>query len=526
VRAGETVAAEGQADYDLIIVLDGQLQLVAKLGTAHEFAGVRFGPGQFVGEMSLLTGQRSPLAVVSLADGRILRVPAAAVRSLMEQEPALSDLFFRTFLIRHANLTRQGTGLTLVGSRFDADTRRILGVLSRNRLPSRWLDLEDAPDAEKLLRELDVPVDCLPIVIIPGIPLLRNPSNRELLTVLGLAGAQSRGTDVCDLLVVGAGPAGLSAAVYGASEGLTTVLAEHTAFGGHAGTSSRIENYLGFPAGLSGEELAARAVLQAEKFGARMSLGASAVSLSSQAGAHQVTFDDGSVVAARALIVATGASYNRLPLERLGEFEGFGVYYAATQMEAQTCIGGPVAIVGGGNSAGQAALHLARSCSKVSILIRGEALASSMSRYLVDEIERHPTIEVRPGTQVRALVGDDRLTAVEVDTKAKARERLPVVALFVFIGATPCTQWLGDQLAVDEHGFLLTGQSVPIERRDAQVSAPLFLETSRPGIFAVGDIRSGSVKRVAAAIGEGSVAVRLAFERIGITDSAVPLPAS
>jgi thioredoxin reductase (NADPH) len=476
--------------------------------------------------MSLLTGQRSPLAAVAVADGHVLRIPAATVRSLMEREPAVSDLFFRTFLIRHARLTRQGMGLTLIGSRFDGDTRRILGVFSRNRLPSRWLDLEDDPHAEALLRELEIPVECLPIVIIPGLPLLRNPSNHELLTALGLARAQPQGTEGCDLLVVGAGPAGLSAAVYGASEGMTTVVAEQTAFGGQAGTSSRIENYLGFPAGLSGEELAARAMLQAEKFGARMSLGIRAVSLSSEAGAHQVTFDDGSVVTARALIVATGATYNRLPLERLDEFEGMGVFYAATQMEAQTCVGGPVAIVGGGNSAGQAALYLARSSPKVSILIRGAALAASMSRYLIDEIERHPAIEVLRGAQVRALVGGDRLTAVEVETGARVRDRLPVAALFVFIGATPCTDWLGNQLAVNEHGFLLTGESVPMERREAQVSAPLFLETSRPGIFAVGDIRSGSVKRVASAIGEGSVAVRLAFDRIGVIDGPEPVTAS
>lgn len=514
VRRGQTVGAEGQDNYDLLVVLEGELQIVSRPGTRHEFPGVRFGPGQFVGEMGLLTGQRSFLAVVALTDGRILRVPSRAVREVMEQEPSLSELLLRTFLIRHSNLTRQGTGLTLIGSRFDADTRRILAVLSRNRLPSRWLDLEDATDAESLLRELDVPVGSLPIVIVPGIPLQRNPSNHELLGALGLVEAQPGFGDTCDLLVVGSGPAGLSAAVYGASEGLTTVLAEDTAFGGQAGTSSRIENYLGFPAGLSGEELAARAVLQAEKFGARMSLGIRAVSLSSDAGVHQVAFDDCSVIAARAVVIATGATYNRLPLDRLGDFEGFGVFYAATQMEAQACAGEPVAVVGGGNSAGQAALYLARSSPKVSILIRGASLAASMSRYLIDEIERHPSIEVRTRTQVRALLGEDRLRGAEIETGLGNREVLPVRALFVFIGAMPCTGWLGDQLAVDDHGFLLTGQDIPLEHRDPHGPAPLFLETSRAGIFAVGDVRSGSVKRVASAIGDGSVAVRLVFDRL------------
>jgi thioredoxin reductase (NADPH) len=523
VEAGEVLIAEGDETYDLIVVLEGEAQIVGNAGRPAEAVIATFGPGQFVGEMSLLTGQRPFLTAVSRPAGRVLRVPAAQVRVVMAEEPGLSELLLRTFLIRHANLTTMRAGLTLIGSRFDADTRRILAVLSRNRLPSRWVDLEEAPDAEALLRQLDVPVAALPIVIVPGTPLLRNPTNRALLDALGLSDAQetdSSGT--CDLLVVGGGPGGLSAAVYGASEGLATVLAEDTAFGGQAGTSSRIENYLGFPAGLSGEELAARAMLQAAKFGARMKLGVRAVSLSSEAGLHRVTFDDGEVVAARSLIIATGASYNRLPVDRLDQFEGVGVYYAATQAEAQSCAGGAVAIVGGGNSAGQAALFLSRTSPKVYILIRGASLEATMSRYLIDQIERHPRIEVRSHTQVSALLGDDQIEGIEViESGSGHTSRLAVRALFVFIGATPCTQWLDGQLAADEHGFLLTGPDIPQAQREPDGPAPLFLETSRAGIFCVGDVRSGSVKRVAAAIGEGSVAVRLVFARLQASGIAV-----
>jgi thioredoxin reductase (NADPH) len=527
VAAGEVLFAEGDESYDLIVVLDGEMDIIID---NHSHPGEPFvapyGPGQFLGEIGLLTGQRAFLPAVARTDGRILRVPVAQVREVMAQEPVLSELILRTFLVRHANLTLKGAGLTLIGSRFDADTRRILEVLARNRLPSTWLDLEGSPEAEATLRELDVPVDALPIVIVPGGSLLRNPSNRALLDALGMTGTHEAGpSSHCDLLVVGGGPSGLSAAIYGASEGLATMLAEDTAFGGQAGTSSRIENYLGFPAGLSGEELTARAMLQAQKFGVQMELAARAVALSSEAGLHRVTFEDGEVIAAKALIIATGASYNRLPLDRLSEFEGVSVYYAATQMEAQACGHDPVAIVGGGNSAGQAALFLSHKRRTVYILIRGASLEASMSRYLIDQIARNPRIEVRPYTQVTALLGNGTLDGVEVvETISHQTSRLPIRGLFVFIGATPCTQWLDGQLAEDEHRFLLTGTDVPPAQRDPLSPTPLFLETSRAGIFCVGDVRSGSIKRVASAIGEGSIAVRLVFERLQATGVAIADP--
>jgi thioredoxin reductase (NADPH) len=337
----------------------------------------------------------------------------------------------------------------------------------------------------------------------------------------GAAGPYPPG--VRDLLVVGAGPAGLAAAVYGASESMATTLAEDTALGGQAGTSSRIENYLGFPAGLSGEELAARATLQAQKFGVLIKLAAKAASLSFQHGVHRVTFDDGEAIAARSVIIATGARYNRLALDRLAEFEGVGVHYAATQAEAQACRAGPVAIVGGGNSAGQAAVFLSRSCTKVHVIIRRDALDASMSRYLVDRIERNPRIVVWPSTQVTALTGTSQLQAVRLRRQGQPEtSELAVTGLFAFIGAKPGTGWLAGQLAEDRHGFLLTGSDIPATRREDQNLTPLFLETSRPGILAAGDVRSGSVKRVAAAIGEGSVAVRLAFERLQPAGQANP----
>jgi thioredoxin reductase (NADPH) len=520
---GEILFADGDQTYDLIVLLEGAIKIVEHLGQPDEVVIIAYGPREFLGEMGLLTGQRVYLSAVATSDGRVLRIPAAQVKVIMSQEPDLSELILRAFLLRHSRLTNLGSGPVLVGSRFDANTRRLLEVLARNRLSSRWLELEGSPEAEALLREVDVPITALPIVILPGGSLLRNPSNLVLLDALGLTDAPVEArTEVCDLLVVGGGPAGLAAAVYGASEGLTTTLAEDTALGGQAGTSSRIENYLGFPAGLSGEELAARAVLQAQKFGVRIKLGTSAIALLSGAGLHQIRFDDGETVTAKSVIIATGARYNRLSLDRQVDFEGVGVYYAATQMEAKACSGGPVVIVGGGNSAGQAALYLARSCTDVRIVIRGETLARSMSRYLIDQIERHPQIDVLPRTEVTGLVGEQKLEGVTLaDNRSQETSTIPSWGLFVFIGANPCTGWLGGQLAEDGHGFLLTGADLPANHPDWPEQMPLVLETSRPGIFCVGDVRSRSVKRVAAAVGEGSMAVRLVFERLEATGLAM-----
>jgi thioredoxin reductase (NADPH) len=514
IAAGDVLFADGDRSYDMIVVLEGTVEIVEHHGRPEARIIVTYGAREFLGEMGLLTGQSVYLSAFATSDGRVLRVAPEQVKTVMSEEPDLSDFILRAFLLRHARLTNLGSGPVLVGSRFDADTRRLLEVLARNRLSSRWMELESSPEAESLLVELHVPVADLPILILPGCSVLRNPTTLALLDALGIATDHaSSQPEVCDLLVVGGGPAGLAAAVYGASEGLTTTLAEGTALGGQAGTSSRIENYLGFPAGLSGEELAARSVLQAQKFGVRVRLGTNAVALSSAAGLHRVQFDNGDTVTAKSVIIATGARYNRLALERLSEFEGVGVFYAATQMEAKACAGGPVLIVGGGNSAGQAALYLSRTSPDVRIAIRGDTLASSMSRYLIDQIERTPTVQVLPRTEVVSLVGDDLLEGVEVREKtSQLTSVLPVCGLFVFIGAAPCTAWLEGQLADDKDGFLLTGAELGAPE-DARV-APLVLETSRSGVFCVGDVRSRSIKRVAAAVGEGSMAVRLVFERL------------
>ena len=525
VAAGEVLFADGDETYDLIVMLDGTAEIIQNHGRPGATLIARYSRSQFLGEIGMLTGQRAYLTAVATSAGRVLAVPVAQLRVVMAHEPGLSDLILRTFLLRRSILMRRGAGLTLIGSRFDPGTGRLLEVLARNRLVSTWLDLEASPEAEAIVRGLDLPVADLPIVIIPGGPLLRNPGGRALLDALGMSGAEGPyPAGACDLLVVGGGPAGLAASVYGASEGLATILAEETALGGQAGTSSRIENLLGFPAGLSGEELAARAELQAQKFGARIKQAARAVSLSSTGGLHQVSFDDGDTVQAKSVIIATGAHYNRLALGRLAEFEGVGVYYAATQAEAQACGTSPVAVVGGGNSAGQAALFLSRSCAEVHIIIRGESLEASMSRYLTDRIEQNPRIIVWPRTQVTALTGTGELQGVRIGRVGQQGEsELAIRGLFVFIGAKPRTGWLAGQLAEDSHGFLLTGTDIPASGPGGETTTPLFLETSRPGIFAVGDVRSGSVKRVAAAIGEGSMAVRLVFDRLQSAGSADPI---
>jgi len=515
VFEGELLFASGDQSYDMIVLLEGNVDIVDHFGEPDANVVITYGPREFLGEMGLLTGQGVYVTAVAATAGRMLRIATPQVKVIMSEEPDLSELILRAFLLRRARMTRLGSGPVLVGSRFDAETRRIIAVLARNRVSSRWLELESSPDAEALLRQLDVPVEELPIVVLPGGALLRNPTNASLLDALGLADANlSEKAEDCDLLVVGGGPAGLAAAVYGASEGLRTTLADGTALGGQAGTSSRIENYLGFPAGLSGDELTARAVLQAEKFGVRIKLGASAVSLHSNDGANEVSFDDGEKIASRSVIVATGARYNRLPLDRLGDFEGVGVYYAATQIEANACNGNRVAVVGGGNSAGQAALFLANTSRQVHIVIRAEGLASSMSRYLIRQIELRPNIDVINRTEVVGLIGDNTLAGIDILESGSQRiSTLSVSGLFVFVGAKPATEWTGGQLAQDPHGFLLSGTDIPASRLERADQMPLALETSRPGVFCVGDVRSRSVKRVAAAIGEGSAAVRMVFER-------------
>ncbi len=512
VEAGDLLYSPGDEDWGMFVVLEGRIDIVERHGLPGMRVVVSYGPGEFSGEIGMLTGRRSTLTAVVGEGGRVLRVPVENVRTIVAEDRTLSELILDALMTRRGYLVREGIGVTLVGSRFDPETRRLLELLARNGVATKWLDCESSPQAALLLDKLGVSPGDLPVVAVPGLPALRNPSALELRRALGNpeAGSDPAAED-CDLVVVGGGPGGLAAAVYGASEGLATTLLECTALGGQAGTSSRIENYLGFPAGLSGSELSNRAVVQAEKFGVRLTLAAEAVSLCSEPGRHVLTLDDGSTIGARSIIVATGAHYKRLPLDRIHDFEGVGVYYAATAVEAQACVAREVAVVGGGNSAGQAALYLAETCATVHLMVRRDGLEETMSQYLISRIERHPKINFMPRTEVTCLLGDEELTAIEVSSSG-APVTLDVRALFLFIGATPGTEWLQGKLALDRAGFVLTGPDIPASRLDGTV--PLPLETSVPGIFCVGDARSGSVKRVATAIGEGSMAVRLVFDRL------------
>jgi thioredoxin reductase (NADPH) len=506
-RAEEVLFREGDEHYDFFVVLAGTVAIVGDYGGENRLIAVH-GPGRFLGELSLLTGQAAFFTAVVREDGEVLQVPVQQLRALVTQDAALGDLILRAYLLRREMLIGLGAGLRIVGSRYSPETRRLRELCARNRIPHRWIDLEQDDAAELLLRSTGVAPDQTPVVIWHG-EVLRNPTPEALAEAIGL-GDDALTQTVHDLIVVGAGPAGLAAAVYGASEGLDTVALDAVATGGQAGTSSRIENYLGFPAGISGGELAERATIQARKFGARIQVPEEAVALRRDEGQYVVGLAGGEELRTRALIVATGAQYRKLPLARLEELEGNGVYYAATIMEAQVCTGRPVAVVGGGNSAGQATLFLSRAASDVLLIIRHDDLARDMSRYLVDRIERAPNVTVLAHTEIRELIGDRQLEQIVVeDDRSGERRTQDCVALFVFIGADPHTDWLSGLVELDDHGFVCTGVH---EREDRR---PLLLETNLPGVLAVGDVRSGSIKRVASAVGEGSMAVRLVHEHLG-----------
>ncbi|HEV7461004.1 MAG TPA: FAD-dependent oxidoreductase [Solirubrobacteraceae bacterium] len=517
VREGDVLFREGDESYDFFVVLRGKVAVLEGFGEDEQLIAVH-GPGRFLGELSLLTGQAAFFTAVVREDGEVLVVPVDRLRKLVSQDPVLGDLILRAYLARREMLIGLGTGFRIIGSRFSPDTRRLREFAARNRLPHRVIDLERDGEAEALLRGLGISADETPVVIWRGKHVLRNPSNAELARAVGLRAPVSPAT-VGDILIVGAGPAGLAASVYGASEGFGTVALDAMATGGQAGTSSRIENYLGFPSGISGGELAERATIQAKKFGARISVPAEATGLEDRGEHHIVTLDDGKTVESRTVVIATGARYCKLPVPRIEEFEGAGVYYAATEVEAQLCRDDPVVIVGGGNSAGQATVFLARHAAQVRLLIRGDDLGKSMSRYLADRIERTPDVEVMRNTEVRELVGDRALEALVVENNQTGERRtIAARALFVFIGAEPYTAWIGDHVALDERGFVLTGQDAARAASNGEWEQlgrpPLLLETSCPGIFAVGDVRATSIKRVASAVGEGSMAVRLVYEHL------------
>jgi thioredoxin reductase (NADPH) len=511
---GDVLFADGDATYDFFIVLSGKVAIIQNAGCADERTIGVHGERRFLGELNLLTGEAVYLTARVVEAGEVLQIPRKALPRLLENHQNLADTIMRAFLARRALLIGLGAGPRVIGSRYSRDTQRLRVFLARNRFPHGFLDLEEDPGAEAFVRSLGVEPSELPVVI-HGHEMFRNPSNDELARVLGLR-RPSKSETVCDLLVVGAGPAGLAAAVYGASEGLETVTIDAVAAGGQAGTSTRIENYLGFPGGISGMELAERAILQAGKFGARLMVPCEAEGFCRQDDHYRVRLVGGDKVDARTVVIATGARYRTLDVPRIDELTGLGVYYAATPMEADMCSGSDVAIVGGGNSAGQAAMFLSRKVRQVTLMVRGADLARTMSRYLIDQIERTDNIEVRTATQVDELIGDRNLEALMVHNGNGGRTRLDGTALFVFIGADPHTGWLTDEVTLDGKGFVLTGAELAAAS-EVGATQPLALETSAPGVFAVGDVRAGSIKRVASAVGEGSMAVRLVHDHLAET---------
>jgi thioredoxin reductase (NADPH) len=516
---GELLIVEGRPDEEFIVVLSGRVAIVTAFGSPEQQIVRVHGPGRFLGELSLLTGQVAFSTAIVLDPGEVLEVPTDRLRECLLREPAFGDEILRAYLIRRTLAIGEGLGFRIVGSRFSADTRRLREFAARNRLPHRFVDLESDADAESLLRALHIAPTETPVVVWRE-KVLRNPDPAELAALIGQRPARPPAR-LNDLVVIGAGPAGLAAAVYGASEGLLTQVVDAVATGGQAATTSRIENYLGFPAGVSGAELAERAEVQATKFGARTRAPAEAVGLDISGVHHVVRLCGGDTLTTRTLVIATGARYRRLPVPRLEEFEQTSVYYAATQIEAQLCVNDPVVVVGGGNSAGQAALFLADHAREVQLVVREHSLDEFMSRYLADRILHDPRIEVHLHTEVRELVGErGQLETVRVeDTEDGSRSTLPARELMVFIGADPCTGWLAGTVALDSGGYVRTGPDATAaaggddaDRRPRRT--PALLETDVPGVFAAGDVRSGSTKRVASAVGEGAMAVRLVHEHL------------
>ncbi len=499
---GEKLFEVGDASYPFIAIQEGEIAVTDPAGQEI----VRHGDAGFLGEMNLLSGQTVFLTAVVTEPLRYIAVDREALRKLLFEDGSLSDLLLSAFIERREALQRQqGIGIEIVGPRDSSETRRLLDFARRGRLPHSWASPVENEAAAALIEGF-APSE-IPLVRLPGGTELRNPSNGQLSRALGI-GLELEQREEVDLVILGGGPAGLGAAVYGASEGLDTLVIESTVLGGQAGTSRRIENYLGFPAGVSGTELTSRAVTQARKFGARTATPYRARALEPGGDRHLVRLEDGNEIHARAVLLSTGAEYRRLPVDGLDSYEGLSVFYAAGPPEGQLCGAQRVGVIGGGNSAAQAAVWLARGGALVTLLHRRAALGETMSSYLIEELDRYG-VAVRDRSEVSALHGDDgRLEAVTLTDG----ERLPFSYLFLFLGATPCTDWLGDAIARDPKGFVLTG---------AEAGADGLLETNVPGIYAAGDVRAGSTKRCATAVGEGATVVRFVHERLSAAGTPV-----
>jgi thioredoxin reductase (NADPH) len=519
VRTGEIVFEAGQLGIPCFVVLSGKLDIViTRLSGEHVFA--THGPGNFSGDMVLISGTGSMARGRVAEPGEFLEVTTDALRSLIAKDAELSDIFMRAFIQRRLALIAGGMGnVVILGSRHSANTLRLREFLTRNGQPHAYVDLDSDAAAQQLLDRFNVTIDEIPVVICSGKAVQRNPTTQQLAHCLGLSGKVDE-AHILDVAIVGAGPAGLAAAVYAASEGLDAAVIEGEFPGGQAGSSSKIENYLGFPMGVSGLELTRRAVVQAEKFGAHMRIGQRVAKINCDQRPYQLTLENGEILHARSIILASGAQYNKPNIANLKQFEGNGIYYAATFMESQLCGSDEAIVIGGGNSAGQAAVFMAETAHRVYMLVRGKSLSDTMSRYLTQRITEHPAIELRLESELVSLEGDSHLERVEwLDRTSGERTTRDIRHVFVMAGASPHSDWLRDCVALDQQGFILTGRDLDPVLASAPRKWPLgrppqMLETSLPAVFAVGDIRSGNVKRVASAVGEGSISIHLVHQAL------------
>jgi len=513
VEVGEILFEPGDTNIPFFVLLSGSMEIVQfdltgeRLITTHE-------PGAFTGEITMISGRAALVRGRVSAAGEFLEIGPEQLRTLIAKDAELSEIIMRAFILRRLALINRGYGnLILMGSRHSAKTLRLREFLSRNGQPFSYIDLDTDKTSQDLLDRFHVTIDEIPVVICNARTVLRSPSIQKLADCLGF-NATIDESQVRDLIIVGAGPSGLAAAVYAASEGLDVLVVETASPGGQAGSSSKIENYLGFPTGVSGQELANRATTQALKFGAQMMVARSVSKLNCGRRPYEVVLEDGRALAARCIVISTGAQYNKPQISNLPKFEGQGVYYGATYIEAQLCGDEDVIVIGGGNSAGQAAVYMAQTAHKVYMLVRRGELSSTMSRYLIKRIEENPSIELHCDTEIVAMDGGDHLENVTwKDNKTGAVTTHPIRHVFVMTGASPRTDWLQGCLALDDKGFILTGHDLETGRNGNPkwplARAPHMLETSLPGVFAVGDVRAGNVKRVASAVGEGSIAVHL-----------------
>ncbi|HZA98320.1 MAG TPA: FAD-dependent oxidoreductase [Gemmatimonadales bacterium] len=521
VHAGEVLYQEGDRNHSFFVVLDGAVEAVEhSRGTPHRLTVHRH--GNFSGDSDLFTGRRLLVTGRVIEDGTVLELSPEDLRRAVDQLPELGEIIIKSFLKRRELILNDGfEGVQIIGSRFSPEAHRLRDFATRNAIPARFRDLEVDGEAEALLRQLGIAASATPILIGRNGEWHSRPSLQDFGACAGLT-AVLEPEHVYDLVIVGAGPAGLAAAVYAASEGLDVLVAESMAAGGQAGTSMRIENYLGFPAGISGAELTKNALMQAQRFGARVSVPTTVRSLGVDGGDRVLTLSDGTRLRTRCVLVASGVEYRKLDVPHFNEFEGAGIYYAATEMEARLCRGEEVVVIGAGNSAGQAVVYLAGHdrCSHVHLVMRGNDLGKSMSRYLVDRVEGLENVTVYRNTKITGLQGDGHLGAVELEDKDGRRRTIATSALFLLIGADPKTEWLRHCVELDKKGFVLTGKNLSPETAgneqwQAAGRSPFLLETSLPGIFAAGDVRSGSTKRVAAAVGEGAITVSFVHAHIG-----------